>query len=182
MQPAWKRTTVSTLSATLLGACATAPDKIEMAYVSPLAYQKYSCAEIGAELQRVTARAQQLYGTLQERADNDGGKMFVGMVFFWPILFALEGNDASSLEYARLKGERDALERASTEKSCHGITIVDVAPGQTPAQAAEQATRQAPAGAPAGGDKEERLRELKALRDKGLVTDEVYRDEQRRIL
>jgi len=189
MQSLRKRTTALTLSVTLATACATSPDKIQTAYVSPVAYQNYSCTQIRAELERVTLRAQQLHGTLQERADNDGGKMFVGMVFFWPILFALEGDDVGSHEYARLKGERDALERLSTEKNCRGITIVDVAPSQTAAQAAEQqsaqqATQPAPqvAEAPAGGGKEARLRELKDLKDKGLVSEEVYREEQRRIL
>lgn len=195
MQSLRMRTAALTLSVTLVTACATSPDKIQTAYVSPVAYQNYSCTQIRAELERVTLRAQQLHGTLQERADNDGGKMFVGMVFFWPILFALEGDDVSSHEYARLKGERDALERLSTEKNCRGITIVDVSPGQTAAQAAEQQSAQAEAPAlattqpapqaaeaSAGTSKEARLRELKDLKDKGLVSDEVYREEQRRIL
>jgi len=198
MKSIWKRSTALTLSATLVGACATSPDKIQTAYVSPLAYQNYSCKEIRAELGRVTLRAQELQASLQEKADNDTGKMVIGMVFFWPILFALEGNDPSAQEYARLKGERDTLEQLATQKNCRNITIVDVKPEEPGTQAAAQPAGSMPvqpleskpvqpavapvAAAPAARGKEERLRELKALKDKGLIADEVYDEEQHRIL
>jgi len=196
MQSIWKRATALTLSASLVGACATSPEKIQTAYVSPLAYQNYSCTDIRAELGRVTLRAQELQGNLQEKADNDTGKMVIGMVLFWPILFALEGDDPSAQEYARLKGEREALEQLATRKNCRGITIVDVnsqEPGKqasvrpaepAPVQpaAAAQPPAQQSAAAPVARSKEERLRELKALKAKGLIADEVYDEEQHRIL
>lgn len=196
MQSVWKRTTALTLSASLVGACATSPDKIQTAYVSPLAYQNYSCKDIRAELGRVTLRAQELQASLKEKADNDTGKMVIGMVFFWPILFALEGDDPSAQEYARLKGERDALEQLAMQKDCRNVTIVDVKPEEPGKQAAVQPAEPTPVqpaaaaqpraqqltAAPAGFSKEQRLRELKALKDKGLIADEVYDEEQRRIL
>jgi hypothetical protein len=193
MRAIWKRTTALTLSASLAGGCATSPDKIQSAYVSPLQYQNYSCKDIREELGRVTTRAQALQTSLQEKSDNDTGKMVIGMVFFWPILFALDGDDPSSQEYARLKGERDALEQLATQKKCGNLMIVDVKPEETgkqvamqpaastPMQPAQQATSQQVA-APAAPSKEERLSELKALKDKGLIADEVYREEQHRIL
>lgn len=169
MRRRWKRATALTLSASLVGACATSPDKIETAYVSPVTYQNYTCAQLRAELGRVTQRAHDLHASLQERADNDTGKMVVGMVLFWPILFALEGESTAAQEYARLKGERDMLEKLATEKNCRHITIVDV-PAQQPGDAV------------AGRSKEERLQELKALKDKGLLSDQVYHQEQLRVL
>jgi len=138
MKSVWKRTTALTLSASLVGACATSPEKIQTAYVSPLAYQNYSCKDIRAELGRVTLRAQELQASLKEKADNDTGKMVIGMVFFWPILFALEGDDPSAQEYARLKGERDTLEQLATQKNCGNITIVDVKPEEPGKQASVQ--------------------------------------------
>jgi hypothetical protein len=193
MRAIWKRTTALTLSASLAGGCATSPDKIQSAYVSPLQYQNYSCKDIREELGRVTTRAQALQTSLQEKSDNDTGKMVIGMVFFWPILFALDGDDPSSQEYARLKGERDALEQLATQKKCGNLMIVDVKPEETgkqvamqpaastPMQPAQQASSQQVA-APAAPSTEERLSELKALKDKGLIADEVYREEQHRIL
>lgn len=54
--------------------------------------------------------------------------MGVGLVLFWPTLFFLEGGDGpQAQEYARLKGERDAIERVSIQKKC-GIEFKDIAP------------------------------------------------------
>ena len=41
------------------------------------------------------------------------------MLLFWPSLFFLEGGDTpEASEYARIKGEVDALNEASIQKSC----------------------------------------------------------------
>ena len=49
--------------------------------------------------------------------------MAIGLIIFWPALFFLEGGDgASAAEYSRLKGEFEALEQASIQKSC-GIKV-----------------------------------------------------------
>lgn len=67
-------------------------------------------------------------------------------------------------------------------------TIASTAAGAKPSPHHEPQRSAAPAQpavaqiAQAGGDKEARLRELKALKEKGLISDDVYRDEQRRIL
>ena len=45
--------------------------------------------------------------------------MGVGLILFWPALFFLEGGDGpEAQEYARLKGEREAIERSSIKKKC----------------------------------------------------------------
>ena len=55
-------------------------------------------------------------------------QMGVGLVLFWPTLFFLEGGDgAEAAEYARLKGERDALEQAYTQKKCSAGQTVPAA-------------------------------------------------------
>lgn len=116
--------------------CATSPDKMTAAYVSPIQYQAYDCAQIGAELQRVTRRANELYGQLDKTASNDNAQMAVGMVLFWPALFFLEGGDGpQAAEYSRLKGERDALEQVAIEKKCDpGIIPPAASPAPTPQQ------------------------------------------------
>lgn len=102
----------------LLG-CASQPEDIATVYVSPIQYQNFSCSQIATEIQRVTRRASELEGTLQETADNDAGQMGVGLLLFWPTLFFLEGGDGpQAQEYARLKGERDALEQSAIQKNC----------------------------------------------------------------
>ena len=45
--------------------------------------------------------------------------MAIGLVLFWPTLFFLEGGDGpEAAEYARLKGEVDALEGVAIQKQC----------------------------------------------------------------
>lgn len=102
-----------------IAGCASSPDKIETSYVSPLQYRNYDCDQIAAELERVTRRANELYRSLKKTADNDAAQMGVGLVLFWPALFFLEGGDGpQAAEFARLKGERDTLEKLAIEKKC----------------------------------------------------------------
>jgi len=103
----------------LLTACASQPENIATAYVSPMQYQDYSCKQIGMEMNSVARRASELQGTLKKKADNDAVQMGVGMILLWPTLFALEGGDgAEAAEYSRLKGEYEALEKSAISKSC----------------------------------------------------------------
>ena len=90
-------------------------------YVSPVQYQTYDCDQIAAESQRLTARVQQLGGRLDEAASNDKTIMGVGLILFWPVLFALGGTKQQEAEYARLKGEAEALQQAAVAKKCPGV-------------------------------------------------------------
>jgi hypothetical protein len=53
--------------------------------------------------------------------------MGVGLILFWPALFALGGTKQQEAEYARLKGEYDAVQEAAVIKKCPGA----VAPAKT---------------------------------------------------
>ena len=111
--------TASTIACALaLGACASKPEDIATSYVSPLQYQNYTCNQMRMELARVSRHASDLRGTLQKTASDDQGQVALSLLF-WPTLFFLEGGDGvQAQEYARLKGERDALEQASIGKNC----------------------------------------------------------------
>ena len=111
------------LTASLLIGCATQPKDLPTAYVSPLQYQNYSCDQIAMEMNRVSRKVNELRGDLKEEADNDSAQMAIGLIIFWPALFFLEGGDgADATEFSRLKGEFEALESISIQKSC-GIQI-----------------------------------------------------------
>ena len=111
------------LTATLLIGCATQPKDLPTAYVSPLQYKDYSCDQISMEMNRVSRKVNELRGDLKEEADNDSAQMAIGLVIFWPALFFLEGGDgADAAEFSRLKGEFEALESISIQKSC-GIQV-----------------------------------------------------------
>jgi len=106
--------------------CASSPDKIAAQSISTLPYEQYNCKQVGAELDRVGRRASELHGNLQKTSSNDSAQMAVGMLLFWPALFFLEGGDGpEAAEYARIKGERDALEKVAIQKEC-GITTTPV--------------------------------------------------------
>ncbi len=111
----------------VLAGCSTASKDIAAVSVSPLQYQSYDCEQLTSESQRVQTRVTQLGGRLDEAASNDKAITGVGMILFWPALFALGGTKQQEAEYARLKGEYDAIQQAAIYKKCPGI----IAPAKT---------------------------------------------------
>lgn len=124
-----------TSAAVLLGGCATASSGIATAYVSPLQFQGYDCQQISGEMQRVDVRVNQLAGRLDKAAENDKALVGVGMLLFWPALFALGGTKEQEAEYARLRGEYDALQKVGNEKKC-SMTMPPAAPAAAASAAA----------------------------------------------
>lgn len=101
-----------------LAGCASNADKIGASYISPLQYQNYSCVQLGDEAQRVSGRVAQLSGVQDQKASSDALATGVAIVLFWPAAFMIGGNDQNAAELARLKGEFEAVERASIQKNC----------------------------------------------------------------
>lgn len=112
-----KKTIVALVAVSLVG-CATNPDNISAAYVSPIQYQSYSCPQLREEATRVSSRAIQVSGAQSSKATTDAVAMTVGIVVFWPALFFLKGDGTTAAEVSRLKGEMDAIEQASIRKKC----------------------------------------------------------------
>ncbi len=100
-----------------LAGCATPPEKISSAYVSPLQYQGYSCNQIRQELIRVNRKILEVSGQQSKEANKDAVALGVGLVLFWPALFFMIGEDKKE-ELARLKGEYEALENIAIQKDC----------------------------------------------------------------
>lgn len=115
-----------------LAGCASQPDKIQAAYISPEQYQRHDCQQLAAEKGRVERRVNTLYSSLKKTADNDATQMGVGMLLLWPTLFFLEGGDgAEAGEYAQLKGQYAALEEVSINKRC-GFQFKTIQATETP--------------------------------------------------
>jgi hypothetical protein len=102
----------------ILSGCATAGRDVAATYVSPVQYANYDCDQLRQELLRISGRVNQLTGRLDEAAQNDKVITGVGLIIFWPALFALGGTKQQESELSRLKGEYDALQIASTNKKC----------------------------------------------------------------
>jgi hypothetical protein len=117
-------TTTTRLGAGLLATvlsvsgCATASRDIASTSVSPLQYQSLDCEQLAAESSRINGRAAQLAGRLDEAASNDKALTGVGIVLFWPALFFLGGTKQQEAEYARLKGESEAIQQMAIQRRC----------------------------------------------------------------
>jgi hypothetical protein len=119
-----------------LSGCASSSDDIAAAYVSPLAYDTYTCPQLSGELQRISARVHEVTGTVDQKATNDKVAMGVGLVLFWPALFFLKGNGPEQEELARLKGEYDAVNQEMIKDNCGPIVSAPVASAAAPSPAA----------------------------------------------
>lgn len=102
----------------LVSACASSKEDIPTQYVSPLQYNSYKCSQIEMEMESVSRRVSELSGEVDRRSSNDSVKMGVGLILLWPTLFFLDGDGPQATEYGRLKGEFEALEKASIQKNC----------------------------------------------------------------
>jgi hypothetical protein len=105
-------------AASILAGCATRSGDIAAAYVSPIQYQTYSCAQLREEAARVSSRAAIASGTQDQNATNDAVATGVALVLFWPAAFMVKGNSANAQEVAQLKGDMDAIEQANVQKKC----------------------------------------------------------------
>lgn len=123
-------------TALLVAGCATPPDKIEAAYVSPITYEEYTCEQIAQEAARVSDRAAQALGVQQKKAQGDAVKVGVALILFWPAALFVDGKGANEQEVARLKGEMDTLERVSIQKEC-GIEFQRPEPPKNTNEAAD---------------------------------------------
>ena len=124
------------LTSNVLSGCATQSKDIAATYVSPTQYQNLDCNQLTQEAQRIQGRVVELGGRLDQAASNDKMLVGVGMVLFWPALFALGGTKQTEAEYARLRGEYDAVQQASVQKNCaNAIPPVAPAPAASAAPA-----------------------------------------------
>jgi len=98
--------------------CSNSSNDIVAIYVSPEQYSNLDCDQIRAEMQRVAGKVRSITGQLDKNAGNDKVVTGVSLILFWPAVFFLGGTKEEEAEYARLKGEYDALEKASILRKC----------------------------------------------------------------
>jgi outer membrane murein-binding lipoprotein Lpp len=111
-------TVISVVLASLLAGCSTASKDIVAANVSPLQYSNYDCEQVRAELIRINGRVNQMAGKLDKNRENDNLAVGVSLVLFWPAVFFLGGTKEQEAEFAKLKGEAQALEQVAIQKRC----------------------------------------------------------------
>ena len=132
----------ATLSLALAG-CATHPNKISAAYVSPLKYQNHDCQQVGWEQANIERRTNELYHRLKSRNNSDKWMMGIGLVVAWPALLFMKGNNgAENTEYAQLRGDYEALRTVAVQRRCELAFAKDLS---TTVRAASVATVPLPA-------------------------------------
>ena len=102
----------------LTAGCAPAPTDVAPAPVSAAAYSGLSCRQLRDEAIRLNDQVATLTGQQQRKASNDAVAMGVGMVLFWPALFALGASGDVSPQLAQAKGQAEALQAAARQKGC----------------------------------------------------------------
>ena len=105
-------------AAAMMAACASNSEMVTGSYTSPLQYQNYSCQQLGEEAQRVSSRVAQSSGVQDQKRTNDAVATTAAIIIFWPAAFLVSGNDQNTAELSRLKGEFEAIEKASIQKNC----------------------------------------------------------------
>ena len=81
-----------------LGGCASSAADIAPAYVSPVAYQSYTCQQLALEAQSISTRAAKLSGAQDKQRTNDGlATAAAVVVIFWPAAFFVGGDKLSLL-------------------------------------------------------------------------------------
>ncbi len=120
-------------------------------------------------MDHIGRRTNTLYQSLKQKRSADNWQMGVGLVLFWPTLFALEGGDgAQASEYAQIKGEYEALRVTSVEKECELAY-------KSPDEILEAAARVAESSEkPVQSALADKLKELEVLRDEGTISDKEY--------
>jgi len=105
------------LGAALAG-CASSAADIAPAYVSPVAYQSYTCQQLALEAQAISTRAATLSGAQDSQRTKDGVATAAAIVIFWPAAFFVGGDKQTAAELSQMKGQMVAVEQASIVKKC----------------------------------------------------------------
>lgn len=113
------KTILLVTSSVIFMSCASSSKDIETVYVSPDQYRPLNCKSLAHELAQLNLRKNTLSAEIDKKAANDEGITAVSAILFWPAAFALGGNKEQEQEYARIKGEYDAVVQVGAEKQCN---------------------------------------------------------------
>ena len=102
-----------------LGGCASSASDIAPSYVSPVAYQSYTCQQLALEAQSISTRAATLSGAQDSQRTKDGFATTAAVIIFWPAAFFVGGDKQTAAELANMKGQMIAVEQASNARKCN---------------------------------------------------------------
>lgn len=97
----------------LIVGCATSPEDIKPQHVSDEQYRGWTCEKLSAERQRVVAELTTASAKQEETSKSDT----LGVLFLALPVGSMSGEDLEP-QIARLKGERDAIDRVAKMNKC----------------------------------------------------------------
>ncbi|SLN63652.1 hypothetical protein PSA7680_03367 [Pseudoruegeria aquimaris] len=84
-------------------------------------YSHLNCNQIIRERNRVVTSVNDLTGRQNKAATNDAVAMGVGLVLFWPALFAVGFSEDLAPQLAQMKGQYEALTQIGIERNCFDV-------------------------------------------------------------
>ena len=113
---AFQRAMFVMFAAVLAAGCAKSPESISPAYVSEMHYRAWTCEQLAQERSRLAAALTTASAQQEQARSND----IAGIILLGLPVASLSGDNIAP-EIARLKGERDAVDRASRLSDCAGV-------------------------------------------------------------
>lgn len=139
----------ATIAALVIPACATRPENVTASHVSSSRYAERTCKSLARELDEVQDALRAQSAKLNDKATQDAVVTGVGVILFWPVLFALGNNAGLEGDVARLKGEEQAIRRQMREQECELRAPAQAASAAIAVPVAGNATNTIPASAAA---------------------------------
>jgi hypothetical protein len=99
----------------LLAGCAASPESIAPSYVSPVAYQNWSCAQLAEDEGRLHSAYVMAAGEQSDARTTDT----VGVLLLGLPVGSMTGENVAP-QVASLKGQLDAVHQSETVKNCDG--------------------------------------------------------------
>ena len=106
------------LGALTVAGCASKGADVAPSYVSPIQYQSFTCPQLAAEAERVSAAATSASGAQDSQATKDAVATTAAVIIFWPAAFFVQGDKNNAAQLAQLKGQMDAIQQESIAKNC----------------------------------------------------------------
>jgi hypothetical protein len=113
------RNSIVLLTALSLAGCASSAADVAPAYVSPIQYQTFTCPQLAAEAQRVSAAATAASGAQDNQRTKDALATTAAVIVFWPAAFFVQGDKQNAAQLAQLKGQMDAIQQEAIAKNCN---------------------------------------------------------------
>jgi hypothetical protein len=115
-----------------LAGCASRSVDVKPHPSDPAQFAGWRCEAMFDEMDRVQQRAADVAYAVDARHGNNVIALSVGVMVFWPALFAMRPDGPDAAELAQLKGRHDALKQAAATAGCGDPPMF-----LTPQQAAE---------------------------------------------